>query len=74
MGLTTVAFLGRDGGRIKGLADLEMVISNYPGSDRIQEAHMAALHMIIELVEAHLYDEGFLHEHPFSTLPKDAHL
>ena len=55
LGLATVAFLGKDGGALKGVADLEMLISGFTFSDRIQEAHMAAIHIIIELVEQHLF-------------------
>lgn len=49
--LRTAAFLGKDGGAMKGMADLELCISGFTFSDRIQEAHMAALHIAIELFE-----------------------
>jgi D-sedoheptulose 7-phosphate isomerase len=54
-GLTTVAFLGRDGGKLKGVADLELIIHSFTTSDRIQEAHMAAIHITIEQVESLLF-------------------
>lgn len=54
-GLTTLAFLGKSGGKMKGMCDLEWVVSGFPYSDRIQEAHMAAIHIIIEMVEQHLF-------------------
>lgn len=54
-GLKTIAFLGKGGGKLKGVADLEMVIHGFSTSDRIQEAHMAAIHMIIECVEYQLF-------------------
>lgn len=54
-GLITIAFLGKGGGKLKGVADFEMVIEGFATSDRIQEAHMAAIHIIIEIVEAHLF-------------------
>lgn len=54
-GLTTLAFLGKTGGKMKGLADLEWIVSGFSYSDRIQEAHMAAIHIIIEMVEQHLF-------------------
>jgi D-sedoheptulose 7-phosphate isomerase len=57
-GLKTIAFLGKEGGRLRGQADLELIINGFPTSDRIQEAHMAAIHMIIELVEYHLFKES----------------
>lgn len=53
-GLHTISFLGKDGGKAKGLCDLEWIVSGFSYSDRIQEAHMAAIHIIIELVEHHL--------------------
>ncbi|MDF2549608.1 MAG: gmhA [Chlamydiales bacterium] len=55
LGLFTVAFLGKDGGSARGLADFELVIEGFATSDRIQEAHMAAIHMIIEEVEGILF-------------------
>lgn len=54
-GLKTIAFLGKGGGKLKGSCDLELIIEGFPTSDRIQEAHMAAMHMIIEVVECHLF-------------------
>lgn len=57
LGLTTVAFLGKCGGKLKGYADLELIIEGFKTSDRIQEAHMAAIHMIIELVEEFLFSQ-----------------
>jgi D-sedoheptulose 7-phosphate isomerase len=54
-GLDTVALLGRGGGRCKGVADWELIIEGVRTSDRIQEAHMAALHILVELVEVQLF-------------------
>jgi D-sedoheptulose 7-phosphate isomerase len=53
--LSTIAFLGKTGGRMKGLADLEWIVPGFTFSDRVQEAHMAAIHIIIEIVEKHLF-------------------
>jgi D-sedoheptulose 7-phosphate isomerase len=50
-GLKTIAFLGKTGGKLKGQADLEWIVSGFAWSDRIQEAHMTAIHIIIEQVE-----------------------
>ncbi|HRD55456.1 MAG TPA: SIS domain-containing protein [Parachlamydiaceae bacterium] len=58
MELKTIAFLGKGGGKLKGKADLEMVIDGFSTSDRIQEAHMAAVHTIIELVEYRMFHES----------------
>ena len=54
-GLYTIAFLGKTGGKMKGLCDLEWIVSGFTYSDRVQEAHMAAIHIIIEMVEQHLF-------------------
>lgn len=55
--LNTIAFLGKDGGKLKGVADLELLINGFKTSDRIQEAHMAAIHIIIEMVEYLLFPQ-----------------
>ena len=55
-GLKTIAFLGKNGGKLNGYADLELLIDGFTTSDRIQEAHMAAIHIIIEMVEKHLFE------------------
>ena len=56
--LKTVALLGKDGGKLKGVCDYEFII---PGetSDRIQEVHMMILHIIIEGVERILFPENY---------------
>ena len=51
----TVAFLGKGGGLLRGLADHELLIEGFSTSDRIQEAHMAAMHIIIEMMEELLF-------------------
>ncbi|MCH9632668.1 MAG: Phosphoheptose isomerase [Chlamydiae bacterium] len=57
--LYTIAFLGKGGGKLKGVGDLELVIDGFKTSDRIQEAHMSAIHIIIEMVEKKLfYNQG----------------
>ena len=55
--LFTIAFLGKEGGALKGVCDLEWVVTGFPFSDRIQEAHMTAIHIIIERTEALLFSE-----------------
>ena len=55
--LKTVAFLGKGGGPLRGVADVELIIDGFDTSDRIQEAHMAAIHLIIEQVEILLFSK-----------------
>jgi D-sedoheptulose 7-phosphate isomerase len=59
LGLKTIGLLGKDGGKLKGQFDYEFVI---PGktSDRIQEIHMAILHIIIEGVERIMFPDNYL--------------
>lgn len=57
-GLKTIAFLGKAGGKMKGMADLEWIVSGFAYSDRIQEAHMTASHIIIEFVEKKLFQSA----------------
>jgi D-sedoheptulose 7-phosphate isomerase len=54
-GLKTIAFLGKTGGKLKGQSDLEWHVGGFTYSDRIQEAHMTAIHIIIEIVEKKLF-------------------
>lgn len=55
MGLKTISFLGKTGGKLKGVSDLEWIINGFSYSDRIQEAHMTAIHIIIEMIEHELF-------------------
>ena len=54
LGVTTVALLGRGGGRLAGACDHQWIV---PGDtpDRIQELHMLILHALVERVESVLF-------------------
>lgn len=56
-GLFTIGFLGKSGGKLKGMCDLEMIVPGFAYSDRVQEAHMTAIHIIIEQVERLLFPQ-----------------
>lgn len=60
LNLQTVAFLGKGGGKLKGVVDFELIIEGFSTSDRIQEAHMAAIHLIIERMEVLLFSPASL--------------
>jgi D-sedoheptulose 7-phosphate isomerase len=49
-GVKSVALLGKDGGKAKGKADLELIV---PSRDtaRIQEAHTFLLHALLEVID-----------------------
>lgn len=53
--MKTIAFLGKTGGKLKGVADFELVIEEFNSSDHIQEAHKCAMHIIIDRVECILF-------------------
>ncbi len=53
--MTVIAFLGKSGGKLKGISDLELLVEGFATSDRIQEAHMTAIHIIIEVIEHILF-------------------
>lgn len=57
-GMCVVGLLGKDGGLLKPLVDLPIVIPS-PTSDRAQELHMCILHSVIEEVERVLFPENY---------------
>ena len=52
-GLKTIAFLGRDGAKCAGVADVELLVAS-EATARIQEGHKFLLHTICELTEEQL--------------------
>lgn len=50
MGITTVGFLGRDGGKCKDLCDYSFIIP-HPESARIQEVHITIGHILCGIVD-----------------------
>lgn len=59
MGVKVIILTGRAGTRLEPLAD---VYVNTPGgqfADRVQELHIKALHILIELVERHFCPENY---------------
>jgi len=50
-GLTTVAFLGKDGGKLKGTCDIELHVPS-PNTARVQEAHLLLYHTLCEWIDA----------------------
>ena len=58
IGVKTVGLLGRDGGKMRGMADLAIVIPAQT-SDRIQEMHIKLIHTVIETVERQLFPQNY---------------
>jgi D-sedoheptulose 7-phosphate isomerase len=57
--MATVLLLGRDGGKLKGRADVEIVVGAET-SDRIQEIHMLVLHTVVEGIERTMFPENYI--------------
>jgi phosphoheptose isomerase len=57
LSVKTIAFLGRDGGKCAGLADVELLVGSRVTA-RIQEGHKFLLHTICELVEEQLASQA----------------
>lgn len=55
LGCSTIAILGRDGGTIKTVADISIIV---PSDDtpRIQEGHITIIHIICDLLEKRLFN------------------
>ncbi len=53
-GCITVALLGRDGGAIRELADIALVVPSFD-TPRIQEGHITIIHIICDLLEKRLF-------------------
>ena len=51
--LKTIALLGRDGGSVAGIADVDLIVKG-DSTARIQEAHKFILHVFCEICEARL--------------------
>jgi len=50
-GLSVVALTGKDGGKMAGLADVEIRVPHFGFADRIQEVHIKIIHILIYLIE-----------------------
>ncbi|MDT8795778.1 D-sedoheptulose 7-phosphate isomerase [Vibrio cholerae] len=50
-GMKTIALTGKDGGKMAGLADVEIRVPHFGYADRIQEVHIKIIHIIIQLIE-----------------------
>jgi len=50
-GISVIALIGRDGGKLASLADISVIIPHQGYSDRIQEIHIKIIHIFIYLIE-----------------------
>ncbi len=56
-GITTVALVGRDGGKMAAMADFAIVVPSN-ATPRIQESHILIGHIICDIIEKELFGAG----------------
>jgi D-sedoheptulose 7-phosphate isomerase len=56
-GITTVALVGRDGGKMATMADYAIIVPSN-ATPRIQEAHLLIEHMICDIIEKEIFGGG----------------
>ncbi len=56
-GITTVALVGRDGGKMAQLADYAIIIPSN-ATPRIQESHLLVEHIICDIIEKEMFGDG----------------
>lgn len=56
-GITTVALVGRDGGKMAAMADYAIVVPSN-ATPRIQESHLLIEHMICDIIEKEIFGGG----------------
>ncbi|EGA70052.1 phosphoheptose isomerase [Vibrio sinaloensis DSM 21326] len=57
-GMKTIALTGKDGGKMAGLADIEIRVPHFGYADRIQEIHIKIIHIVIQLIEKEMEAQG----------------
>lgn len=50
-GMKVITLTGKDGGKMADTADVEIRVPHFGYADRIQEVHIKAIHILIQLVE-----------------------
>ena len=56
-GITTVALVGRDGGKMGQMADIAIIVPSN-ATPRIQESHIMIGHIICDVIEKELFGDG----------------
>lgn len=57
-GIKTIALTGKDGGKMAGLADVEIRVPHFGYADRIQEVHIKIIHLLIQLIEQEMANQS----------------
>ena len=55
-GIKTIALSGKNGGKMAGMADIEICVPHFGYADRIQEVHIKVIHILIGLIEKYMAD------------------
>ncbi len=50
-GMKIIVLTGKDGGKMAGIADVEICVPHFGYADRIQEVHIKVIHILIQLIE-----------------------
>jgi D-sedoheptulose 7-phosphate isomerase len=53
-GMKVILLSGKDGGKLKNKADIEIIVPHFGFADRIQEIHIKVIHCLILLIEKSL--------------------
>ncbi len=53
-GMKVVLLSGKEGGKLAGQADVEILVPHFGYADRIQEIHIKVIHIMIQLIEKHM--------------------
>lgn len=55
-GMKVVLLTGKDGGALAGMGAIEIRVDHFGFADRIQEIHIKVIHILIQLIEAKIFD------------------
>lgn len=50
-GMHVITLSGKDGGKLAGMADVEICVEHFGYADRVQEIHIKIIHILIQLIE-----------------------
>ena len=56
-GITTVALVGKDGGKMANIADISLIVPS-DSTPRIQESHILIGHILCDIIEKEIFGDG----------------
>lgn len=57
-GMKIITLTGKDGGKMNGLADVDIRVPHFGYADRVQEIHIKVIHILIMLIEKEMASEN----------------